>query len=60
MYDFKDLPFVFDVYSDEELGEISKIELLEMLTDCRNDMCEKCGAYKKEHLGACEGCRWKS
>lgn len=38
-------------------------ETLEMawhaLKDCRNELCCKCGKYKHEHEGACEGCRWK-
>lgn len=26
--------------------------------DCANELCYRCGAYEREHLGACEGCRW--
>lgn len=26
--------------------------------DCRNELCQYCGKYKEEHLGACDGCRW--
>lgn len=29
------------------------------LNDCRNELCFKCGNYREEHLGACDGCRWK-
>lgn len=29
------------------------------LKDCRNELCLKCGAYLKRHLGTCDGCRWK-
>lgn len=29
------------------------------LKDCRNELCLKCGNYRKKHLGACDGCRWK-
>lgn len=25
---------------------------------CANELCYKCGAYKREHLGACDGCPW--
>lgn len=25
---------------------------------CANELCYKCGAYRLEHLGACNGCRW--
>lgn len=27
---------------------------------CRNELCLKCGDYKKRHLGACDGCRWRN
>ena len=27
--------------------------------DCVNELCLKCGNYRDEHLGACDGCRWK-
>ena len=30
------------------------------LKDCRNELCLKCGDYKQKHLGACDGCRWRS
>lgn len=37
----------------------AKIERLERdLKDCRNELCLRCGEYKKRHLGACDGCRW--
>ena len=29
------------------------------LKDCVNELCLKCGSYLEEHLGACDGCRWK-
>lgn len=30
------------------------------LKNCRNELCLKCGAYLKRHLGACDGCRWEN
>ena len=24
-----------------------------------NELCVRCGNYKSEHLGFCDGCRWK-
>lgn len=24
-----------------------------------NELCLKCGDYKTEHIGSCDGCRWK-
>ena len=29
------------------------------LNDCVNELCLRCGSYREEHLGACNGCRWK-
>lgn len=29
------------------------------LRDCVNELCYKCGDYRREHEGACNGCRWK-
>ena len=28
------------------------------LHDCVNELCYQCGQYRREHDGACEGCRW--
>ena len=28
------------------------------LKDCANELCYRCGAYKREHEGACDTCRW--
>ena len=33
-------------------------ELRRDLKDCRNELCLRCGEYKRRHLGACDGCRW--
>lgn len=27
--------------------------------DSVNELCLMCGQYKKEHVGACDACRWK-
>lgn len=40
----------------ESMRETKAIELLK---DCRNELCLKCGNYKRAHLGACDGCRWR-
>ena len=29
------------------------------INDLRNEICLKCGEYKRRHLGMCDGCRWK-
>lgn len=26
--------------------------------ECANELCYRCGTYQREHMGACEGCRW--
>ena len=38
-------------------GNVAWIE--SELRDCVNELCLKCGDYKLEHEGACNGCRWK-
>lgn len=27
--------------------------------DAVNELCLKCGSYRQEHEGACDGCRWQ-
>ena len=34
-------------------------ELKKQLHEAKNELCCKCGNYKKAHNGACDGCRWK-
>ena len=29
------------------------------LKDCVNELCLHCCRYEREHLGACDKCRWK-
>lgn len=43
-----------------EVNEVlEKIKAQEIdLHDCVNELCLKCGQYKHEHEGACNGCRW--
>ena len=38
----------------------AKIEWLHSeLYACANELCLRCGDYKEEYRGACDGCRWK-
>ena len=30
-----------------------------LLQEAGNELCYKCGQYREEHLGACNGCRWR-
>ena len=34
-------------------------ELKNELAAMRNELCCKCGNYREDHNGACDGCRWK-
>lgn len=43
------------VYASVDVGN-----RLTDLRDCVNELCLKCGSYRQEHLGACDGCRWKN
>ena len=40
----------------ELIGRVSRTE--EDLHDCVNELCLKCGQYREQHKGACDGCRW--
>lgn len=30
----------------------------QLLLDCVDELCLKCGKYENEHEGACDGCKW--
>ena len=34
-------------------------ELKKELAAMRNELCCKCGSYREDHNGACDGCRWE-
>ena len=38
----------------KERGELKK-----ELHEAKNELCCKCGKYREDHNGACDGCRWK-
>lgn len=42
---------------DVKKAEIDRLQ--SELQTCRNELCLRCGDYKRRHLGACDGCRWK-
>ena len=43
-----------------ELGvKEGELSVRSTLLDCKNELCYRCGNYKEEHLGKCDGCRWK-
>lgn len=56
-------------YAADRKGDISDLtrnaaaaitDLTVTLSDCRNELCLKCGTYRYRHEGACDGCRWKT
>jgi len=47
-------------YSDRLNKAIDTIKrLVNENKNLRNELCLKCGNYKEEHNGACNGCRWR-
>ena len=49
----KSIPAV-DVIETPELPH----DIVTDFLDCRNELCFRCGEYKRRHEGACNGCRW--
>ena len=43
---------MYDLVNNDLLMEQSDYK------DCVNELCLKCGSYREEHNGACDGCRW--
>lgn len=43
----------------EVFGIIQAMPTSYELEDCRNELCDRCGRYRDEHEGACNGCRWR-
>ena len=33
---------------------------VELFNDLRNELCLHCGKYTLQHLGACDGCKWRA
>lgn len=48
-----------EIYKDLVHSGIEMENMESELRDCVNELCLKCGNYREEHLGACDGCRWK-
>ena len=36
----------------------TEAKLRQLLKTAANELCLQCGLYCREHLGACNGCRW--
>lgn len=30
-----------------------------LFRELKNELCWRCGKYKDQHLGACDGCKWR-
>lgn len=60
--DLTELPGGTDpVISMHAMNLVSEINRTESdLYDCVNELCLKCGQYRTQHLGSCDGCRWKA
>lgn len=53
---------VFYRLADYEDTNREPTEIRELEREYRtavNELCSMCGRYKREHEGACHGCRWK-
>lgn len=57
----------YDIYCEEllmkQIHRLAEYEdtgfTQQDIKDMHNELCLKCGNYQREHLGACNGCRWK-
>ena len=49
---------VSEVKTGLEGNEPGRMAAEEDFHDCVNELCLRCGQYKREHEGACDGCRW--
>ena len=48
------------IYKELVFASMDAENDLNDLHDCVNELCMKCGQYRREHEGACDGCRWKA
>ena len=49
---------VTDIQQDLKKYEPDRMQAESDFHDCVNELCLRCGQYKQEHEGACDGCRW--
>lgn len=43
----------------DEFSKMCEDRVRQELKSCVNELCYQCGSYKQEHLGSCDGCKWK-
>ena len=48
------------VYKELMDGYLKVMRLEGDFYGCVNELCLKCGDYRTEHEGSCDGCRWKA
>ena len=48
-----------EIYKDLVYLGIDMTNMESDYKDCVNELCYQCGKYREQHLGACDGCRWK-
>jgi len=58
-YDFCEHAYQNGYKKAEDTYKLNIKNLQSELADCKNELCLKCGNRKKEHLGACNNCRWR-
>lgn len=46
--------------SEIETLRMANMSLRGWLRESGNELCYQCGEYENEHLGACNGCRWRT
>ena len=52
----EDTKEIYKVLMDQQ-AEVYRME--GEFHDAVNELCYKCGSYRQEHEGACDGCRWR-
>lgn len=59
--DAKDIAAIHSARTDEIVRLKTELkDARKLAKECANELCLRCGDYQREHLGACEGCRWKA
>ncbi len=46
------------VFRELVFSQADMVNRLAEMQDAINELCLKCGNYRREHEGACDGCRW--
>lgn len=58
--EFDDPVMAMRIATRKTLETMQENEMLKRhLKSAGNELCYQCGQYKNEHMGACDGCRWR-